>query len=302
MLSKDEIYELYIIQNKPRTEMLKILGIGITAFKRMMRKYNIRKDPKLSHENGRKTCLERYGVESYTSTEICKIRVAETIKNRTPEEQDIINQRRKQTVFKKYGVENVNQNIQIKNKIKQTSSERYGGIGFASKELNDKVKAVVIEKYGVDNPSKSEEIKAKKIATQKKNKAFHKSSHEEYIYDKLVQKFTDVRRQYRSKLYPFACDFYIPELDLYIEHQGTWRHGKYSEKKIYGLYNPNNPEHQKILKIWQEKADAGSKNYAQAINTWTRSDPLKRETAKKNNLNWIEFFTINEFDSWYSTI
>jgi len=35
--------------------------------------------------------------------------------------------------------------------------------------------------------------------------------------------------------------------------------------------------------------------YEIAINVWTVRDPLKRETARKNNLNWLEFFTLDEF-------
>ena len=42
--------------------------------------------------------------------------------------------------------------------------------------------------------------------------------------------------------------------------------------------------------------------YSHAIETWTISDPLKRKTAIKNNLNWLEFWTIPEFMKWYETL
>ena len=32
--------------------------------------------------------------------------------------------------------------------------------------------------------------------------------------------------------------------------------------------------------------------YLKAIETWTQGDPLKRETAKRNNLNYLEFWNI----------
>lgn len=35
----------------------------------------------------------------------------------------------------------------------------------------------------------------------------------------------NVKRQYKSELYPFACDFYIQNLDLYIECNFHWTHG-----------------------------------------------------------------------------
>ena len=42
--------------------------------------------------------------------------------------------------------------------------------------------------------------------------------------------------------------------------------------------------------------------YLAAINVWTARDPLKRKTARKNNLNWIEFFTIKEFENWFKNL
>ena len=31
---------------------------------------------------------------------------------------------------------------------------------------------------------------------------------------------------------------------------------------------------------------------------WTINDPLKRNIAKENNLNYLEFFNINELKDW----
>ena len=42
------------------------------------------------------------------------------------------------------------------------------------------------------------------------------------------------------------------------------------------------------------------KKYKNAIDVWTRRDPLKRKTAKENNLNWLEFFTIKDFEDWFN--
>lgn len=71
----------------------------------------------------------------------------------------------------------------------------------------------MIENYGVDNPFKSEEIQLK---VQKSNK----TESENKIYSELIKIFPEVKRQYKSKEYPFFCDFYIPSLDLYIEYNG----------------------------------------------------------------------------------
>lgn len=117
----------------------------------------------------------------------------------------------------------------------------------------------------------------------------------------LLNKFNQVKRQYSSEKYPFACDFYIPELDLYIEYQGTWTHGKEP-------YDRTNKEHINIIKIWKNKAKENNfkqirKNYyLNAIQVWTIRDPLKRQIAKENSLNWIEFFSMDQFMEWYNQI
>ena len=86
-------------------------------------------------------------------------------------------------------------------------------------------------------------------------------------------------------MYPYNCDFYIKSLDLYIELQGTWVHG--SEP-----YNPENPEHIKIVEFWKSK---NTKFYNKAIEIWTIRDVEKRKIASENNLNYIEVFDFETF-------
>lgn len=169
------------------------------------------------------------------------------------------------------------------------------------KEIRNRQVQTCIERYGVDNISKLESIKKKKTETTKRNHTVITSKQEEEIYRLLSSKFNIVKRQYKSELYPFDCDFYIPELNLYIEYQGTWSHGKEP-------YDENNVLHQKILKDWEDRLkNKISKNilnsrYKDAIRVWTIRDPLKRQIAKKNNLNWIEFFTMENFLDWYNNV
>ena len=114
-----------------------------------------------------------------------------------------------------------------------------------------------------------------------------------------------IRDRYKSELYPWKCDFYIPEIDLYIEYQGLWTHGVKSfnyngiQYNCHCPYDPNNLIHQEVIKQWKNK---NTNFYNSAIETWTVKDVLKRETAKKNNLNWIEFFTIKDFNDWYEQL
>ena len=79
----------------------------------------------------------------------------------SPKGQTIVFKKRTQTNLEKYGVENVSQKSEIKEKVKQTVERLYGGYTFQSKELSERVKKTNLEKYGAENPFQSEEIKEK---------------------------------------------------------------------------------------------------------------------------------------------
>lgn len=172
-------------------------------------------------------------------------------------------------------------------KIKQTCLEKYG-----KSHYNNRNKAIktCITKYGVDNISKYQPIKLKKHNTMKQNLSFGASKDENYIFKKLLEKYHIVLRQYKSTLYPFNCDFYIPSIDLYIEYQGFFTHG--NEPYL------NLPHQKLIIESWKNK---NSNFYNNAIKNWTYTDPLKRNIAKINKLNWLEFFNIEDFNNWFST-
>lgn len=95
----------------------------------------------------------------------------------------------------------------------------------------------------------------------------------------------NISRQYKTKEYPFCCDFYIKPLNLYIEIQGYWTHGSHP-------YDSNNINDLQKLDTWKQKS-INTMQYETAINIWTVKDVLKRQTAKQNNLNYLEIFSID---------
>jgi hypothetical protein len=102
----------------------------------------------------------------------------------------------------------------------------------------------------------------------------------EYLIDLLG--FDKVEPQYYNKdIYPFSCDFYLPDYDLYIEIQGHWTHGGHP-------YNENNSDDVNKLSYWKSK---NNRYYNNAIYTWTDLDVRKRKIAQKNNLNYLEIFS-----------
>lgn len=68
----------------------------------------------------------------------------------------------------------------------------------------------------------------------------------------------------------------------HIEYQGFWTHNDFP-------YNSKNDKCNKILENWKEKS-LNDNFFKSAINCWTISDVNKRNIAKENKLNWIEFF------------
>ena len=181
-------------------------------------------------------------------------------------------EKQKQTCLEKYGVDNVFKSKQIKEKIKNTTFEKYG------------VKHIMYLPSVASKVANSEIRKQHEYETKKKNHTFNSSSTENETYKLLKQKYSDIISQYKSDVYPFCCDFYIPSLDLYIECNYHWTHGGHP-------YNENNIDDINKLNKWKEKK---TKFYDNAIKTWTIRDVNKRNIAKQNNLNYIEFWNINE--------
>lgn len=128
--------------------------------------------------------------------------------------------------------------------------------------------------------SKLEIRASKEYLTKKKNNSFNTSKPEEELYKSLLEQYNEktILRRYKEERYPFYCDFYILEDDLFIELNAHWTHGGKP-------YDPEDIECQQKLKLWQEKAKQ-SKFYENAIKTWTERDVEKQRVAKENKLNY----------------
>lgn len=253
----------------------------------------------------KQTCLKKYGVDNYRKTKEYK-------------------QKYKKTCLDKYGVDSHNKLDSCKDKARKTCLNKYGTAWYASTQhCKDQYKQTCLDKYGADNYTKTQEFQnrlidiqekrnatilekyntyytntdkyqEKRIKTMQQNNTCVSSKFEEDTYKLLCGKFSknNIIRQYRSKEYPFNCDFYIKSLDLYIECNGSWTHGKYHNKCL-GSFDKNNKEHINVLQQWTDKA-INSEYYKNAIYTWTELDVRKLETAKKNKLNYKIFWNIKE--------
>ena len=255
-------------------------------------------------EKTERTNLEKFGgnpmyntecIEKYNNTIRKKYGVENIFQNKHVQE------RQRNTMLEKYGKNNPQKCPEIRNKSLNTRIQKYGDTKlFGTHSFKQQVKQTNLDKYGVENIMQTPEMRQhfkdigpqitqKCYETKKKNNSFHISKPEQEIYEKLCEKFKSVKRQYKCVRYPFCCDFYIEDIDLFIEFQGTWTHGG----------EPFNKDtcKQQLLE-WQEKAKF-SEFYEAAIETWTIRDVEKRRWANEYNLKWIEFFSIEEFNTWY---
>ena len=156
---------------------------------------------------------------------------------------------------------------------------------FESSSFINSIKDVLSE-----NGYVFDEKKTKVISDPKTGVSVSKD--EDYIYDKLKEKYGEVKRQYKDEeRYPWDVDFYIPSEDLFIEYLKHWTHGR-------RVYNPEDPECQADVKWLKSKAD-DNEFYKRCLDQWTVKDPEKMEVARENGLNLVVLYNLREFDRWF---
>ena len=251
---------------------------------------------------GKQTCLEKYGVDNPAKLEENKEKVKQTCLKKygtiSTTQCKEIRDKIKQSCLEKYGVDNPAKLEENKEKVKQTCLKKYGGLApICDPNIKNQIKQTCLEKYGVDNYGKSlkhkinmstimssDEMQEHRYNVMTKNHSFNTSKPEEELYLYIKEKFPSVKRQYKDKLrYPYNCDFYIPELDYFIELQGYYTHNTHP-------YNPNSISDQVLVERYKERY--GPK--CQAITIWTLKDPEKRDCAKCNHLNFKEVWSLEE--------
>ena len=181
--------------------------------------------------------------------------------------------------------------------------EKYGVENpFCSEEIKEKIKETNRKKYGVDNPAYLEKTKLashtkqankKRYLTHKKNNSFNTSKPEEDFYEFLISLFgeKDVFHNYADDpRYPFACDFYIKSLDLFIELNLYFTHG-------FHWFNQDDSDDIAKLALWQKRTN-GNDLYSGAIKVWTILDPMKKETAEKNKINYVVLWNLEEIERY----
>ena len=262
---------------------------------------------KESKEKVKQTCLKKYGVEYSWQSNECKQKIKQTCLEKygvdSPLKSKEIRNKCKLTCLEKYGVDNPAKLEENKEKVKQTCLKKYGGLApICNPNIKNQIKQTCIEKYGVDNYGKSlkhktnmstimlsDEMQKHRYSIMSKNNTFNTSKEEDEVYEFLSQ-YIDVTRQFNgSSKYPFCCDFYIEDLDMFIECNFHWTHGGHP-------FDPSSIKDQVKLEQWKAKQ---TKYYNNAINVWTKRDVEKRNKAKEENLDYKEFWSLKELKEFF---
>lgn len=177
-------------------------------------------------------------------------------------------------------------------KMMTTQTDQYGGVGIGGRESLDKAL------FTKNNKLRAEFKKyfdTKHVSSYLSNCV---STYELEVFDDLTRKFgfDDVIYQYgvhpEDSRYPFDCDFYIKSLDLFIELNYHYSHGRH-------WFDPTSDKDCIKAESWKNHDNI---HYRKAYVSWTEVDVKRREYAKMNNLNYLIFWHIqnkkSDYDIW----
>lgn len=217
-----------------------------------------------------------------------------------------LNEKKCATNIALYGVPHVAQSPVIQAKTRATNLRRYGYTNankrpFMRKHMSQvmkknapmiaaKSRKTCLGKYGVEyygqtaeaRKAQSERMRAHLDSVLPKTRA---TMQERY---KALGAFES---QYNKDVrYPYLCDFYDKDRDLFIEVNASWTHGHHWYDALQDA---------DTCEKWKEKSEESS-YYSSALYVFMNRDVEKRECAKANNLNYVTLWDSDgsDFDLW----
>ena len=167
-------------------------------------------------------------------------------------------------------VNSLSSNSPIREKINYKEIGKKNALIYKNKPIEEKIK-----------------YKQKEYQTKLKNKTFSGpiSKQELILLNRIKTLYPQytIIQQYGDERYPFICDFYIKELDLFIEYQGSQFHQDHP-------YDPNNEDDNNLANHLLELYKEHGKYYKAMHDNWTIKDVIKRNTAKENKINFEEIW------------
>jgi hypothetical protein len=187
---------------------------------------------KCSYENIKKTNLIRYGYD-------------------TPLNNPDIIKKSKETMIRKFGVDNISKVDYIKlersdlmfintSEYNKIILNKYGTNVSKLDWIKNKKKETTLRNYGVENPSQNSEIFEKSQKSGKKIKyhdvgIYYRGTYEKHFLDFClinnikVEKGATIKYLWNGKNKVYHSDFFIPSKNLIIEIKSSYYYEKYSE-------------------------------------------------------------------------
>lgn len=226
------------------------------------------------------TTMERYNVPFAVQSPIIRERTEKTCMDRYNYPCTLvvpsIKKKIQDKIMELYNVEHISQSSIIQQRKEETCMKNNGvRFGLQTKKC-------------IEN-AHTDEAEHQRHETKKHKGCFRKSSLEDKFEDYLFKEYphyTINRNYYNDERYPHSCDFYIKELDLFIELQGFVSHGPHP-------FDPTNQEDLDLFYKWGDKASESRPSYYDYQKNWTIVDVEKRMDAWRNNLNFLEIFSNN---------
>lgn len=261
-VSKEELYNLYIIENKSFETLVDLFNVKRGLLKRLLNQYDIHKDPKARAKNNTyKRAPEQVKAVALKSSEIQKKNWA----NRSSLEKELWSEKQKNSHYTQEYHDKQSKIIkEAVKKAKEADPEKF--------EIRNTQRSLSCKKTWQGNKAliEQQKLSAKKNRLARKNQLCRTKA-EQKLYETLIKIYSDL--QYDVKVndkYPYYCDFYIPSLELFIELQAHPSHGRLPINKL--------------------SVDEYSKYSAKWVDVFARRDVEKINKAKKNNINLIRIY------------
>ena len=260
LYSRDDINNIYIVQNKKLTEAPNILGISSKDFRKLLKYYQIKKDLKLARKNN---TYKRTHEESVAIGKKSALTQRNNWINKTEKE--------KQNWIIRCREIQLNLSDEVKARKKELFQAYWYNLSEEEKQKINNKRSIACR--GVwENPNTLKKQKE----TYKNNREMKgvqecRSNAEQQLYNTLIEVYTDTLYDVKvDERYPFYCDFYIPSEDLFIELNAHPSHGR--------------------MPIDYMSAEEIAKYPLAWHDTFKRRDVLKFEKANSNELNYIRIY------------
>ena len=195
-----------------------------------------------------------------------------------------LQEHKRKTVFKKYGVNNVSQSKEIKDQKIRTQEEHFGVTHHLKLDSQkEKQKNTINKKYGVNNVSQAKEIKNKR-----KNTFLDKYNVENAFQ---VEEFKEKSKQSCIKKYGVV---------YYTKSQESKNKAKEYYTKKYGVKSSLQIKEvkEKIKKIWLKNLGVDNPSKSKKVSSKIKKSLLKKIVPKvKQNLKNINLILINDYNN-----